>query len=132
MDMENVERLRFPDLRHLHGERQRVIGAGKHRCVADFDFMEMDSRQTQIEPDWLGVAEEVDVGSARSQFGSQRRRQDSASADKRKTGDPDFERSFHQSPIYARPESEISSRSTNVTPGASASFRYSRSPAPAP
>src|SRR2546423_5352829 len=123
MDMENSEGLCFSDFRHFHCERQSVIGTGENGRVSDFDLVKMNSRQGKMEPDRFRVAEETDVVTARRQLGPERCRQDTAAADQRETNDPYLERALHQPPIYARPESVISSRCTKVTPGASASFR---------
>ena len=132
VNVEKIERFGVSDLRHFYGQRQRVVGAGKNGRVTDLHLMKMDSGQGEIEPDRFGVAEEMDFVAARGQLRAERRRENATAADERKTGDPDLERArFHYSPIYARPESDISSRSTKTTPGASASFRYSRSLAPA-
>jgi hypothetical protein len=63
------------------------------------------------------------------QFHSKSGRQNATAADQGKTGDADAQR-VHYSPVNALSASEMSIRGTNVTPGASPSFKYSRSPAP--
>src|SRR5437763_55008 len=131
VNVKNVERFGFADLSHFYGERQSVIGAGENGRVTNIDFVELNSREREIEADRFRVTKEMDVVTASGQFGSERGSQNPAAPDERKASDADFERPFHHSPIYARPESVISSRSTNVTPGASASFKYSRSTPPA-
>jgi hypothetical protein len=63
--------------------------------VSDLDFVKMNSRERKIEPNWFGVAEKVDVVSARRQLRAERRRQNSASADEWKANESDFERPVH-------------------------------------
>ena len=130
--VENIELILPADLGHFDGERQGVIGTREQTALTDRDLVEVNSRRRKVEPDRFGVAEEMNRVAAGREFGAERGRENSAAPDQRKTGDPDLERSrFHQDPIYAWFESEMSSRCTKVTPGASASLRYWRSPAPA-
>jgi hypothetical protein len=91
VDMENIEALRVPHFSHLHRQRQCVVRARKHRRVPHLDLVKMDARAGEIEPDWFGVAEEMDVVSARGQLRPECRRQNPAAADERKTGDPNLE-----------------------------------------
>src|SRR5207237_8967783 len=76
MHVENIESFRFSDLRHFYRQRQGVIGAWEDSGVPDFDFVKMNSRQTEIEPDWFGVAEKMDVVTARRQLRPERRHED--------------------------------------------------------
>ena len=95
VNVKDVERFGFADLRHFHRERQGVIGAGEYSRVPDFDFVELNPRQRQIEPNRFRVAEEMDVVTASRQFRSKRRSQNSATADERKASDPNLERRRH-------------------------------------
>jgi hypothetical protein len=92
MDMKNVEAMGLPHFRHLHRERQRVIGTRKDGGVTDGDLMKMNPRQGEIEPDWFGVAEEMNLVPTRRQLSAKRGRQNPASSDQRKTDYSDLER----------------------------------------
>ena len=116
---------------HFYREGQRVIGAGKDAVLADSNLMEVNARRGEIEAHWLRVAEEMHFVTTRGKFHSKRGRENAAAADKRKASDADPQRSLvHYSPAYALSASEMSARGTYVISGASASFRYWRSPAP--
>ena len=60
--------------------------------MTHLDLVKMDARPREIEPDRFGVAEEMDLVSARGQLSAERRRENAAAPDQRKTGDPDLER----------------------------------------
>ena len=90
--VENIQLILLADLGHLDGERQGVIGTREYAALTDGDLMEMNSRRRKIEPDWFGVAEEMDGVAAGREVGAERGRENPAPSDKRKTGDPDLER----------------------------------------
>src|SRR5438309_6735818 len=58
VNMENVERLVAADFSHSDGERQGIIGTRKDRGTTYRDFVEMDPRLGEIQPNRPGVAEE--------------------------------------------------------------------------
>ena len=88
--MKNIERFCSADLRHFYREGQRVIGTRKQFVFTDRDLVKVNSRRRKIEPDRFRVAEEMNLVSARRQFGPERGGENSAAADERKTGDPNF------------------------------------------
>src|SRR6187551_1470746 len=98
MNMKKVELLRTRNLGHLYCQRQSIIRRWKQRVIRDIDSVEMKIVLRQVQPDGLSITEEVNFMPAARQLRPERRREDSASADQRKTGDPNFERlRFHHS-----------------------------------
>src|SRR5213595_2060702 len=92
MNMKKIELLGTRHFRHFHCERQSVVGTGKQSVVHDFDSMEMKTLLRQVQSNGLSITEEVNFMTAAGQFRSEGRRQNPASADQRKTCNPDFER----------------------------------------
>ena len=92
MNMKKIELLGTRDLRHLHRERQSVIGTREDRRVSHLDLVEMNARERKIEPDRFGVTEKMDVVTARCQLSPERGRENAAAADERETNDADLER----------------------------------------
>src|SRR6266487_5767745 len=92
MNMKNIELSRARHLCHFHRQGQGVVGARKQSVVRDLDPMEMKMLLRQLQPNRWSVAEEMNFMAAARQFRSEGRRQNPASADQRKTCNPDFER----------------------------------------
>src|SRR6266513_1799000 len=100
MNMKKIELLGTRHLRHFHCEGQSVVGARKQSVVHDFDSMEMKTLLRQIQSNGLSITEEVNFMAAARQFRSEGRRQNPASADQRKTCNPNFERrQFHYASV---------------------------------
>ena len=68
MHMKKIELLGTRDLRHLHRERQSVIGRRKQRVMRNIDTMEMKIVLRQVQPDGLSIAEEINFVSTARQF----------------------------------------------------------------
>src|SRR3954452_19196368 len=101
MNMKKIELLGARNFRHLHRERQSVIGRWKQRVMRNVDSMEMKIVLRQVQPNGLSITEEVDFMAAARQFRPERRRQDATSTDQRKTRDPNFQRlRFHHPSVY--------------------------------
>ncbi len=60
MHMKKIELLRTRHLRHLHCERQSVIGRRKQRVMRNVHSMEMKIILRQVQPNGLSVTEKVD------------------------------------------------------------------------
>src|SRR6476659_4612631 len=100
MNMKKIELLGTRNLRHLHRERQRVIGRWKQRIMRNIDSMEMKIDLRQVQPNGLSVTEEINFVAAACQLRSEGRCQDPTPTDQRKTRDPNFERPrFHRSSV---------------------------------
>ena len=92
MNMKNIEVSRACHLCHFHRKGQCVVGTRKQSVMRDLDPMELKILLRQPQPNRLSVAEEMNFMTAARQFRSEGRRQNPASADQRKTCNPDFER----------------------------------------
>src|SRR5262249_52949607 len=100
MNMKKIELLGTRNLRHLHRERQSVIGRGEQRIMRNIDSMEMKIVLWQVEPNRLSVTEEINFVAAACQLRPKRRCKDPTSANHRKTRDPNFKRpQFHHTPV---------------------------------
>src|SRR5439155_18155206 len=100
MHMKKIELLRTRHLRHFHCERQSVIGRRKQRVMRNVNPMEMKIILRQIKPNGLSVTKKINFMTSPSQLRPERRRQNPAPADQRKTCNPDFERArFHDSSV---------------------------------
>ena len=68
MDVEKIERFGFENFEHFCGERQSVGRMVEERVGDDFDFVEMDALAVSDHSDGRGVADEMNVVAARSEF----------------------------------------------------------------
>ena len=89
MDVQQVEVVGLGHLRHARRQRQAIGRILKQRIVGDFDFVIMNARRTGVEPDGIGVGDEVDFVPARGQFHAQFGGDDAAAAVGGITGDSD-------------------------------------------
>ena len=89
----DVQQIQLVGLRHFgHARRQReAIGRIlKKRIGGDFHLVVVDARDIRIEPDGIGVTDEVDLVAASGQFEAQFRGDNAAAAVGGIAGDTDF------------------------------------------
>src|SRR5262245_55572684 len=100
MNMKKIELLGTRNLRHLHRQRQSVIGRGEQRIMRNIDSMEMKIVLWEVQPNGLSVTEKINFVTAACQLRAKRRCQDATAADQRKTCDPNLKRPrFHRTPV---------------------------------
>src|SRR5215831_9658585 len=100
MNMKKIELLGTRNLRHLHRERQSVIGGGEQRVMGNINSMEMQIVLWQVQPNGLSVTKKINLVTAAGQFRAERRCKDPTAANQRKARNPNFKRPrFHYTPV---------------------------------
>ncbi len=89
MHMQQIEPLALGHFRHARGESQRVRRIVEQRVVRNFDFVIVDAGRIGVEPDRIGIADEVNFVPALRQFETQLGRDDSTTAIGGVAGDAD-------------------------------------------
>ena len=73
VDVQQVELIPFGHFSHARCQRQAVWRVLKERIVRDLDLVIIDSRDARVQPDGIGVSNEVDlvttIGQLETQFG---------------------------------------------------------------
>ena len=88
--VQQIELVTLGHFRHARRQRQAVGRILEQRIVGDFHLVIVNARHIRVEPNGVGVGDEVDFVAARGQFQAQLRGDDAAAAVGGITGDADF------------------------------------------
>ena len=111
VDVQQVQLVVFRHFRHARGQRQAVRRILKQRISGNFHFVIVDARRAGIQPDGIGVGDEMHFVAAGGQLQAQFRGDNAAAAVSRITGDPDFMSLFPISPAASvRPDANLARR----------------------
>ena len=90
VDVQQVQVVALGHFGHARGQRQRVGRVLEQRVGRDLDLVVVDARSARVEPDGVGVGDEVDLVAAVGQFQAQFGGDDAAAAVGGITGDSDL------------------------------------------
>ncbi len=90
MHVQQVERVALGHFRHARRQRQAVRRILEQRVIRDFDLVIVDARRPRIEPDGIGVGDEVNIVPAVGQLETQLSSDNAAAAIGGITGDADL------------------------------------------
>ena len=87
--VQHVEVVALGHLRHARGQRQAVGRVLEQRVGRDLDLVVVDARRVRVQPDGVGVGDEVDLVAAGGQFQAEFGGDDAAAAVSGIAGDSD-------------------------------------------